>query len=259
MQKIRIFVLLISLCYIGKAFSISVSPENANRIGEKIWKNECAGTIEGLTNWKKGENFASLGIGHFIWYSHDKKERFQETFPDLLVFLQKNGTPLPAWLKTTNECPWNSREEFYESIQSPEMKSLRQFLFDTRALQAIFIANRLETSFAQILDNCSQQEKSKITTLFNRMVKDARGLYALIDYLNFKGAGISANETYQGQGWGLLQVLQGMPDFSENPEFDFVQSAKTILNQRVKNSPLERNEAQWLKGWFNRLDTYLEP
>lgn len=259
MTKTTVCVLLLSLCYVGKAFSLSISPENANKIGEKIWKNECAGSVEGLTNWKKGETFASLGIGHFIWYSHDKKERFQETFPDLLVFLQKNGVTLPLWLKTTKECPWNSREEFYESIQSPEMKSLRQFLFDTRALQAIFIANRLETSFAQILDKCSGQEKSKITALFNRMIKDANGLYALIDYLNFKGAGTSANESYQGQGWGLLQVLRDMPASSEKPLTDFVQSAKNVLNQRVKNSPPERNEGQWLKGWFNRLDTYLIP
>ncbi len=259
MKKIWIHVLLLSLCYSGKVFSLSVSPENANKIGEKIWKNECAGSVEGLTNWKKGENFASLGIGHFIWYSHGKKERFQETFPDLLAFLQKNGVALPAWLKTAKVCPWNSREEFYENIQSSEMKSLRQFLLDTKGLQAIFIANRLETSFAQILNKCSQQEKNKINTLFTRLAEDANGLYALIDYLNFKGAGISSNETYKGQGWGLLQVLQNMPDSSEKPLVNFVHSAKNILSQRVKNSPPERNENQWMKGWFNRLDTYLTP
>lgn len=260
MKKVWVLVLLLSLCYSGKAFPLSVSPENANKIGEKIWKNECAGSIEGLTNWKKDENFASLGIGHFIWYSDGKKERFQETFPDLLAFLQKNGVTLPAWLKTAKECPWNSREEFYENIQSSEMKSLRQFLLDTKALQAIFIANRLETSFAQILNKCPQQEKNKITSLFNRLAEDANGLYALIDYLNFKGAGISPDETYKGQGWGLFQVLQNMPDHSsEKPLVSFVNSAKSILNQRVKNSPPERNENQWIKGWFNRLDTYLTP
>lgn len=257
MKKIGINVLLLSLCYLGKGFSLSVSPETANEIGERIWKNECGGSIEGLTNWNKGENFASLGIGHFIWYSGDKKERFKETFPALLVFLQKNGTVLPAWLKMAKRCPWNCREEFYENIQSPAMKSLRQFLFDTKELQAIFIADQLETSFAQILNKCLQKEKNKINSLFNCLVEDANGLYALIDYLNFKGAGISSSETYKEQGWGLLQVLQNMPDSSEKPLFNFVQSAKNILSQRVKNSPPERNENQWLKGWFNRLDTYL--
>jgi len=259
MKKGRIYVLLLSLCYLENAFSLSVSPENANKIGEKIWRNECAGSIEGLTNWKKGENFASLGIGHFIWYSPAKEERFQEMFPDLLIFLQKSGADLPVWLKTAKGCPWHSREEFYENIQSSEMKSLRQFLFDTRGLQAIFIANRMETSFTQILDRCSLQERKKINTLFTRLAEESNGLYALIDYLNFKGAGISSNEAYKGQGWGLLQVLQHMPDSTEKPLVNFVLSAKNILSQRVNNSPPERNEKQWIKGWFNRLDTYLTP
>lgn len=259
MDKILTLCILFFLICSEKAFSLSVSLENASKIGEKIWKNECGGSVEGLTNWNKGENFASLGIGHFIWYSHDRKEKFQETFPDLLVFLQKKGKSLPVWLKTTKECPWNSREEFYKNIQGPEIKSLREFLFDTRSLQAIFIADRLENSFEQIIERCSQQEKNKIITLFTRLTQDANGLYALIDYLNFKGAGISPNETYNGQGWGLLQVLKNMPDSPENPVVDFVHSAKIILTQRVKNSPSERGESQWLKGWLNRLDTYVMP
>lgn len=260
MKFVWLLVLLLSYCYSGQVFSLSVSAENADRIGEKIWKNECAGTVEGLTNWKKGENFASLGIGHFIWYSEGKKEKFQETFPDLLTFLQENESTLPAWLTATKACPWNSREEFYENIQSPEMISLREFLFDTRALQAVFIANRLETSFALILNKCPQQEKNRITAQFTLLAEDPNGLYALIDYLNFKGAGISPEETYNGQGWGLLQVLQDMPEHStERPVVSFVNSAKKMLEQRVKNSPPERNENQWLKGWFNRLDTYLRP
>ena len=39
-----------------------------DRIGKRIWQNECGGTADGLTSWNAGENFASLGIGHFIWY-----------------------------------------------------------------------------------------------------------------------------------------------------------------------------------------------
>jgi hypothetical protein len=39
---------------------------------------------------------------------------------------------------------------------------------------------------------------------------------------------------------------------------EFVRSAKKILNDRVQNSPAARNEARWLKGWENRLNTYLE-
>lgn len=249
--------LLLYLVFLGKVFSFSVSMQDAQKIGERIWKNECAGTMEGLTNWKKGENFPSMGIGHFIWYPASKSERFEETFPALLTFLQREGVTLPAGLKVDSECPWNSREEFYQDINSPKMKSLRQFLFDTRNLQAVFIANRLENILPSLIEGCSQKEKDKISAVFLLLVKDTNGLYALLDYLNFKGSGISLKESYQGQGWGLLQVLKRIPVSSKQPLLDFVQAAKAILNERVQNAPPERHEEQWLKGWFNRLDTYL--
>ncbi len=245
---------LLFLCLQG--FALTISPQMADQIGEKIWKNECGGKFEELTHWKKGENFASLGIGHFIWYSKNQRERFEETFPDLIDFLQKRGAPLPDWLKTTKECPWSSREEFYEKIQSPKMKSLRSFLYETRALQAIFIANRLEKAFTALIEKCPEKDQSKIRAIFQRLSEEPNGLYALIDYLNFKGAGTSPSETYQGQGWGLLQVLQDMPAVSENTLRDFVHSAKEVLRRRVESAPPERNEGQWLKGWFNRLDSY---
>ena len=257
MKSCIVSILVFCLCHVQTAFSLTVSLEKANKVGEKIWKNECAGSIEGLTHWNKGENFASLGIGHFIWYSCGKKEGFKETFPDLLVFLEQKGASLPNWLKTAKGCPWNSREEFYDNIQSDKMKSLRQFLFDTKSLQAMFMANRLDESFTEILKKCLRPEAKKITILFNRLNKEANGLYALIDYLNFKGDGLSSTETYKGQGWGLLQVLREMSDSSDDVLKDFVRAAKTVLEQRVKNAPPERKEAQWLKGWFNRLDTYL--
>ncbi|MFZ4681922.1 MAG: hypothetical protein ACOYMS_05440, partial [Terrimicrobiaceae bacterium] len=50
------------------AQSIQLSDAQANEIGRRIWKNECAGSVDGLTSWNSGEDFASLGIGHFIWY-----------------------------------------------------------------------------------------------------------------------------------------------------------------------------------------------
>ena len=34
----------------------------------------------------------------------------------------------------------------------------------------------------------------------------------LIDYVNFKGEGVLETERYRGRGWGLLQVLEGMPE-----------------------------------------------
>lgn len=257
MRKYPVLSFIFCLFSLGAAYALSISPEDANRIGERIWKNECAGTIEGLTNWKKGENFASLGIGHFIWYSAGKREQFQETFPDLLQFLQQEGAKLPNWLDVASPCPWNSREEFDENKESSKMKNLRQFLLETKHLQAIFMAKRLEESFPAIINRCSQRDQERIFSLFHQLASDVSGLYALLDYLNFKGSGTSPKESYKGEGWGLLQVLQTIPHTSKQPLKDFVESAKAVLKRRVENSPPERNEERWLKGWHNRLDTYL--
>jgi hypothetical protein len=254
----RLFLLLILLnLACCKAFSISVSTEDANKIAEKVWQNECRGTLEGLTNWKKGENFASLGIGHFIWYPVGKREQFRETFPDLLKFLQSRGAVLPSWLKKAQGCPWSSREEFYLNIKSAQMTALRQMLFDTKHLQALFLAQRLENSLPEIIEHLPSGDKEKIMATFHQLSCDPRGLYALIDYLNFKGTGTVSDETYKGQGWGLLQVLQRIPPSSKNAVADFVEAARTLLMQRVQNSPPDRNEQQWLKGWLNRVNTYL--
>lgn len=249
--------LLISVYALRPIHSSKISSADAIKISEKIWKNECGGTVEGLTHWNKAEEFPSLGIGHFIWYPSGKTERFKESFPTLLQFLEKEGAVLPAWLKNASGCPWQSREEFYNNSQSPEMLALRQFLYDTRDLQAIFIANQLEDHFLQVLE--ASPQKDQLMPIFLQLAKSSQGLYALIDYLNFKGAGTSSIETYGGHGWGLLQVLQNIPASTQNPLEDFVKAAKFVLSQRVQNSPPERNEKQWLPGWFKRLDTYLSP
>ena len=251
MRRLFLFALLI-----GNTFAVSISPKVAEEIGGKIWKNECGGTLEGLTHWNKNENFPSLGIGHFIWYPAGKRDRFQEGFPPLLAFLKKEKVNIPAWLQTAEFCPWNTRDEFYAEINSPKMNQLRKFLYDTRNLQAVFIANRLEKALPQMIENLSPQDKEKITATFNRLANDPKGLYALLDYVNFKGEGTSPSETYQGQGWGLLQVLQAIPASSKNVVADFVESAKKVLSRRVQNAPPEKHEERWLNGWSNRLETY---
>ena len=82
------------------------------------------------------------------------------------------------------------------------------------------------------------------------------GLYALIDYVHFKGTGLAEGERYVGQGWGLQQALGAMSD--DLPALDsFASAAKTTLERRVANAPTERREQRWLKGWHNRIDSYL--
>ena len=82
------------------------------------------------------------------------------------------------------------------------------------------------------------------------------GLYALIDYVHFKGTGLAASERYQGEGWGLLQVLVELQGVEANLD-NFVIAATRVLERRVANAPVERREQRWIAGWKNRLQTYL--
>ncbi len=244
-MKLLFFVLILPF------FSFTITPQEAVLLGDKIWKNECRGTLDGLLHWNVGEEFLSLGIGHFIWYPEGYQGPFEETFPALLQFLEKESVDLPDWLRKKT-APWVNRKEFLDKKDAEEAVFLRKMLFETRGLQALFIAKRLETAISQI------DEKNPAYKNLQKFLKDPKGLYALIDYANFKGTGLRASEAYQNQGWGLIQVLEGIPDSSTNLLADFVKESKRLLQKRVENAPKERGEERWLKGWFNRLDTYLE-
>ena len=78
-----ILVLSLSACYRN---CVSVSQEELEKIGQLIFINEGAGKVENLTTWNEGEEFASLGIGHFIWYPKDEEYRFYEIFPVVYEF-----------------------------------------------------------------------------------------------------------------------------------------------------------------------------
>ncbi len=241
------------------ASSVTLSEVEATRIGRRIWQNECDGTIAGLTSWNEGENFASLGIGHFIWYPKGVRGPFDESFPKVVDFISARGAKLPQLLLAGHPsyCPWNTRADFLLASQSAEMKQLRHFLADTVDLQARFMVQRLQDALPKMLREAPVSGRARIQRNFEKVAATAQGLYALVDYVNFKGEGVLASERYRGEGWGLLQVLEGMPEASNNSATkDFAQSAKVVLNRRVQNSPPERNEARWLPGWLNRVNTY---
>jgi hypothetical protein len=239
--------------------AISLSPAETRRIGSRIWQNECGGTLAGLTSWNTGENFASLGIGHFIWYPKGVRGPFDESFPKFVEFAAARGSKLPAVLTAKEGCPWKSRTEFYEAAQAPPMKELRAFLARTVDLQAEFLVKRLQQALPKMLAESGAADSAKVQQRFDRVASTAMGCYALVDYVNFKGEGVLATERYAGQGWGLLQVLQGMTEETSGRAAvkSFAESAKTALKTRVRNSPPERNEARWLPGWLKRVDTYV--
>lgn len=234
--------------------NLQVNPDRAAQIGHKIWMNEGSAKAENLTVWKLGNNYASVGIGHFIWYPAGQKGPNEEQFPQLLTFLRKQGTAIPDWLKNTPDCPWNSRQDFYDSINSPRMTELRQLLKNTLSQQVQFLIQHLEETLPKMMAASSAELRTHVRQQFHRVAQQPQGVYALIDYVNFKGNGTNPKERYNGNGWGLLQVLEEMPGSSKNVMAEFAQAADDVLTRRIQNAP--KNEKRWLPGWRYRLKTY---
>ena len=84
-----LFLAVLRACF---AETVELSDNQALEIGRRIWKNECGGTVSGLTSWNAGEEFASLGIAHFIWYPEGKRGPFEESFPKLVAYLGSHWT-----------------------------------------------------------------------------------------------------------------------------------------------------------------------
>jgi hypothetical protein len=233
-------------------------------LGDRIFQNECNKQYQCLTSWNAGEDFPSLGIGHFIWYREGQTEVFEETFPTLLETLRNAQYALPQWIEQldTADSPWQNREQFLADVNSPRMRELRQFLANTMELQLAFIVQRLYASVPELLLSVSDEQREPVAASFYQIANShpPYGLYAVIDYVHFKGTGMAVRERYQGEGWGLLQVLlemqlkqQGEAATLEN----FVDSAARVLERRVANSPGDRQEQRWIAGWKNRLLSYL--
>jgi len=140
---------------------LSISKEELNRVAKRIFQNEAAGKKNDLVVWNSGENFPSLGIGHFIWYKKNEKGKFEESFPPLVEFYKSKNIELPKIIKDNKFAPWKSREEFLKLKQNndPEITELINFLYSTQDTQIEFIFNRLEDSLEKMLKVAKNKEK----------------------------------------------------------------------------------------------------
>jgi hypothetical protein len=251
----RLFCLLVFLC--SASFASALTSRELDVIGRRVWQNECAGTREGLTSWNTGENFASLGIGHFIWYPNGVKGPFEESFPLLIKFFLASGVKVPEWIKPGLACPWSTRAEFLAASKSEKMTRLRDFLANTVQWQARFLVLRSQQALQKMLVAAPSNQRGRIKSNYERVKSAPGGAFALIDYTNFKGEGTKETERYKGQGWGLLQVLANMSDSGKaSPTALFAKSAEEVLIRRVHNAAPERREERWLPGWKSRVQAY---
>lgn len=231
-----------------------LSPAQVDRVGRRIWQNECGGTVPGLTSWNGGEDFASLGIGHFIWYPKGRSGPFEESFPPLLAFLQARGIGAPPWAH--GPCPWPTKAAFDADKGGARQKELRLLLSQTVREQTEFIMERMQRALPKMLAAAPKNQRAGVQMTFQSLAATPEGAFCLIDYVNFKGEGTSPTERYQGQGWGLLQVLEEMSATGGTSNAQFAAAAKRVLSRRVANAPAERKEQRWLAGWHNRCDGY---
>ncbi len=240
--------------------SLRLSRAELRAIGDQIFNNEGGGNVNNLAHWNDGEDFASMGIGHFTWYPAGRRQSFGNTFPGLLDYMAQNGVQLPGWLQQARHqgAPWRSRQEFFAQKNSPEVQQLQNLLYNTRELQAKYIVERTRNAMPKLVKASHQQQR--VAQNLDAMANTPGGWYALIDYVNFKGEGLGGGG-YKGQSWGLRQVLEEMRPIQPGRQalHEFADAAMRVLQRRVQNSDPSRNEARWLRGWQNRVDTYRNP
>ena len=248
---------------LARNYPAGVTLNGAQRksVGMKIWQNESGGKISGLTHWNEGEEFPSLGIGHFIWYPARFNGRWTETWPEFVKFAQNKGVrgiPSPALLP---DCPWNNRVVFQRDFNGKALTALRSWLVSNIDVQTEFIMAKSRAALPQIMAAAPASQRTRIEANYGKVGSTPNGIYALIDYVNFKGDGTNPRERYKGQGWGLMWVLAEMRPVPRGQAAarEFAAAAKRCLDRRVQNSPPDRGEQRWTAGWHNRCNTYAAP
>ncbi len=232
------------------AAQVELSPHALDLLAQQLFEKECGGQQENLLWWSPHEPFPSLGIAHFIWFPQGVSVPFEQTFPQVIQFLDPSGQ-LPAWLHAPY-APWAARKAFLAEKGRPYLRWLQAWLWHTRQQQAAFVVARFNRRWQQACNR--QPDGDRLQQRLQQLVEQApHALWAVLDYSNFKGFGDLPQERYRGHGWGLVQVVRQMHDVSLEA---FVQAAKAVLQQRIDLAP--QPEQHWWPGWRRRVESYLE-
>ena len=166
--------------------ALRLTAAQKSSIGRKIWQNESGGKVSGLTAWNVGEEFPSMGIGHFIWYPKNFNGRWTESFPEFVRYARSKGAQPPA-VASLPYCPWNSRASFLADSNSPKLTGLRNWLAANITIQTEFIAFKSRAALPKVLQAAPANQRARIQTNYNKVATTPNGIYALVDYVNFKG------------------------------------------------------------------------
>lgn len=245
---------LLLLPFAASCLPVSIEKSSYRSIAERVWQNECAGSVQGLVSWNAGEGFPSLGIGHFIWYPAGQSGPFEESFPQFIAFAEAHNVSVPSYLR--GAAPWASRAAF-QADKSGLADRMRRWLADNLTIQTKFLFARAQAALPVMLRH--SRKPQVVRAWFEALSCTPQGMYCLVDYVNFKGEGVKPEERYAGQGWGLLQVLEemrGTPHPGVDAPAEFARAAESVIRRRVQNAPAARKESRWLPGWLNRCRRY---
>ncbi|AHF01276.1 hypothetical protein THIAE_05255 [Thiomicrospira aerophila AL3] len=240
----------------------TITESELTELANRIRFNETANRAEWQVFWSPREAFPSLGLGHFIWLPAEVAVPFEAGFPAMAHFVAQHY-PTPQWL-LAEHAPWTTRAEFLAAQQTghDDIQELQAWLLATQTWQMAFILERFAVRAELAKARLALTDQDPRWQLFMHLMTSTAGRYALIDYSNFKGWGDLEQERYQGQGWGLFNVLEQMLATNENIMSanknnileNFSDTSYQVLEQRVSLAP--NPEERWLPGWKVRTQTY---
>lgn len=228
----------------------NLTPQTAQEFIQFIGQKEFGWSEKGITSWNSGENMASMGLGHFIWYPKGTSAEYGDSFRSMIRFVESKGVRLPASLQGYPQCPWKNKSDFDRNIDSPQMQEIRAFLNSTINLQFEFILQRLSNGVKSISNSLPTEQRVLFETRVKELAATPQGLRALVDYINFKGEGLS-----NAAPWGLKQVVLGMNGIPQGSHavVQFSESAKQVLRNRVAS---DLSNQKFLAGWESRCNSY---
>ncbi len=167
--------------------SIVLSDADAAVIGRKIWQNECGGTVEGLTSWNAGEDFPSLGIGIS-----------SGTFPAVPVPLRRDfPAPRRLYERAQGGHAGLARRGEWMPLDEPPAICERAAVAPHEGTPSVpretpSRADRLHRTAPRTVPAANGTShpgpagRGQLRANFQLMASSRSGLYALIDYVNFK-------------------------------------------------------------------------
>ena len=80
-----LFIIISPFTFAGE--TLSITDQELMQVADKIFMNEASGNPDKLITWNQGENFPSLGIGHFIWYKNTDRQLTATSYRGQRYFL----------------------------------------------------------------------------------------------------------------------------------------------------------------------------